>query len=482
MEMVEVEITYEKLFEIISQEENTEFIDDEEYFQNTPLEIVDEYDQWVPIKGLIKKQSEVITFELDNDINLVCADRHQMFINGDFFFAQELFIGNNINEYIITNIEALKGLQTVYDVEVDSNSHVYKCALGITHHNTLLTSAIIKYANQLNMRTITIVPSSSLLKQTHDYIEQFDIPVGMFGAGKKDDAQNIVATWQTLQNNMLYVKDFQCIIWDECHTAKAWVAQQIMQNALQSFMRIGLTGTIPKPGLDKTNLLAAFGPVTYDVKAYELQERNILSQIHISVFELGYSKEFLKKLPATTSQGNFIDWHEETKFLQGNPMFQTFMVALLGTLENNTLILMKNKDPAEALAKVLGCTYIKSELSIDKRQEKFDEFVYGGNQISVGTYSLLSTGLDIVHINNLVLAPTSGKSFTKVIQSIGRGLRRKGGQKEHVNVVDLTSNLKYDKKHVRERKKYYKEARYPFEIDKMEMDQFDIGPSKSNTK
>ena len=275
-----------------------------------------------------------------------------------------------------------------------------------------------------------------------------------------------------IEDNHNYFVDGNCV--KNCHGAKAWVAQQIMQNAIQSFMRIGLTGTIPKDKLDKANLTAAFGPVTYDVKAYELQERDILSDISISIFELIYLvEEKGKKKPPS-----FVDWHDETDFLQGNPLFQTFMKALLRTLKNITLILVKNKAPAEALAKVLGCTYIKAELSIKKRQEKFDEFVYGGNLTAVGTYSLLSTGIDIVHINNMVLAPTPGKSFTKCIQSIGRGLRRKSGQKEHVNVVDLTSNLKFDKRHIPKRKAYYKEARYPFEIDKMKMDQFDIGPSK----
>jgi len=69
----------------------------------------------------------------------------------------------------------------------------------------------------------------------------------------------------------------------------------------------------------------------------------------------------------------------------------------------------------------------------------------------------------------LILAPTPGKSFTKVIQSIGRALRRKSGQKEHATIIDLTSNLKYDKKHIKSRKDYYKEAKYPFEIDKIDM-------------
>jgi superfamily II DNA or RNA helicase len=286
----------------------------------------------------------------------------------------------------------------------------------------------------------------------------------MFGGGKKDDEINMVCTWQTLQNNKPFIRDFECIIWDECHTAKAFVAMQIMNEAKNSFIRLGLTGTVPKEPLDKANLMAGFGPVVYDVKAHELQERNILSSIDINIFELLYPKEFV---------GSFIDWHEETMYLQRNRMFQKFMKALVGSLEGNTLILMKNVDPAEELSEFIGSGYISSKLKVDKRQEKFNEFVYGGNLVTVGTYSLLSTGIDIVHINNLILAPTPGKSMVKTIQSIGRGLRRKGGQKEHVTVIDLTSNMKYDKKHIKERKEFYREAKYPFEVDKIEMEDFD---------
>lgn len=600
--MKAVQITSENLFKLISQEEGISYELEQEYFQKTPLQILNENTEWVSINGLIQKKSKVIKFELDVDKTLVCADKHIMLVDGsNTKYANELKIGDYISNvygshYIITDIAYLDEEEIVYDMEVDNSSHLYTCSLGIIHHNTLLTSAIVKYANMLNMRTITIVPSSSLLKQTHDYIKQFDIPVGMFGGGKKDDAPNIVATWQTLQNNKSFIKDFECIIWDECvhpssmirladntekridelqvgelvktineitkqiedkpikkihknllkshnqkmfrvtmendsiieltgnhevltiddwkrtdaltihdrvlntythtiqikkieeinyigdvynlhiednhnyfvdsncvkncHGAKAFVAQQIMQQASDSYMRIGLTGTIPKNPMDKMNLTSGFGPVVYEVKAHDLQKKKILSSIHINIFELLYPKEYIN---------SFIDWADETNFLQSNPMFQSLVKTILGTLEGNTLILMKNIDPASDLASFLGCTYISSKLNVDKRQEKFNEFVHGGNHIAVGTYSLLSTGIDIVHIHNLILAPTPGKSFTKCIQSIGRGLRRKTGQKEHINVIDLTSNLKFDRKHIKNRKDYYTEAKYPFETDKIDM-------------
>ena len=53
-----------------------------------------------------------------------------------------------------------------------------------------------------------------------------------------------------------------------------------------------------------------------------------------------------------------------------------------------------------------------------------------------------------------------GKSFITTIQSIGRGLRLAEG-KTIMRVFDVTSKLKYSKKHLKDRLKYCKEAEYP---------------------
>lgn len=224
MSMKEVEITYGNLFKLITQEENVTYELEKEYFQSTPIEIPNEHRMWIKVNGLITKETNIVELIFDEDEgSIVCAENHIIRYNDrSMIFAKDLMPGDVIwspglnKPFIILDIKKLDKKGVVYDVEVDSDMHLYQCAKGIVHHNTLLTAGIIEYANRLNMKTITIVPSSSLLKQTHDYIEQFEIPVGMFGAGKKDDAPNIVATWQTLQNNKSFIRDFECIIWDEC--------------------------------------------------------------------------------------------------------------------------------------------------------------------------------------------------------------------------------------------------------------------------
>jgi len=219
--MEEIELNYETLFKIISIEEQISYKMDKEYFQATPIQVLDENNNWIGVKGLITKSSPTLHIEIDVDEHIDCATTHLVQLEDKTLkYANMLEVGARLNSKdgyaTVTNIIVKDEIETVFDIEVDSDTHLYQIANGTIHHNTLLTSAIIKYANEINMKTITIVPSSSLLKQTHDYIKQFDIPVGMFGGGKKDDEINMVCTWQTLQNNKPFIRDFECIIWDEC--------------------------------------------------------------------------------------------------------------------------------------------------------------------------------------------------------------------------------------------------------------------------
>jgi hypothetical protein len=53
-----------------------------------------------------------------------------------------------------------------------------------------------------------------------------------------------------------------------------------------------------------------------------------------------------------------------------------------------------------------------------------------------------------------------------VIQSIGRGIR-KAEDKDFVNIWDITSSCKFAKRHLTQRKTFYKDANYPFSIEKV---------------
>jgi superfamily II DNA or RNA helicase len=111
--------------------------------------------------------------------------------------------------------------------------------------------------------------------------------------------------------------------------------------------------------------------------------------------------------------------------------------------------------------------FISGAVKTKDRKEEYDEIKTADNKIIVATYGVAAVGLNIPRIFNLVMVE-SGKSFTRVIQSIGRGIR-KAEDKDFVQIWDITANTKYAKRHLTERKKFYKDAKYPFTIEKVKI-------------
>jgi superfamily II DNA or RNA helicase len=109
--------------------------------------------------------------------------------------------------------------------------------------------------------------------------------------------------------------------------------------------------------------------------------------------------------------------------------------------------------------------FISGEVKLKERQEEYDEVKTSDEKVIVATYGVAAVGINIPRIFNLVLLEP-GKSFVRVIQSIGRGIR-KAEDKDFVQIWDITSTCKYAKRHLTERKKFYKEAQYPFDLEKI---------------
>jgi len=132
----------------------------------------------------------------------------------------------------------------------------------------------------------------------------------------------------------------------------------------------------------------------------------------------------------------------------------------------NTLILVNRIDTGNKLVERLpDSVFISGAVKLEDRKDEYDEVKTSDNKVIVATYGVAAVGINIPRIFNLVLIEP-GKSFVRVIQSIGRGIR-KAEDKDHVEIWDITSACKYSKRHLTERKKYYKEAKYPFTITKV---------------
>ncbi len=133
----------------------------------------------------------------------------------------------------------------------------------------------------------------------------------------------------------------------------------------------------------------------------------------------------------------------------------------------NTLLLIDRIATGEMLMeRNPDWVFISGEMKTTDRQKEYDDVSDANNKIIVATYGVAAVGINIPRIFNLVLLEP-GKSFVRVIQSIGRGIR-KAEDKDYLQVVDLTSNLKYSKRHMTKRKEYYKEQNFRHAVTKVQ--------------
>jgi superfamily II DNA or RNA helicase len=132
----------------------------------------------------------------------------------------------------------------------------------------------------------------------------------------------------------------------------------------------------------------------------------------------------------------------------------------------NTLILVDRITAGKELVKRLpNSVFVSGTTSNKKRKEEYAEVAVQDEKIIVATYGVAAVGINIPRIFNLVFIEP-GKSFVRVIQSIGRGLR-KAEDKDFVQIWDITSSCKFSKRHLTQRKAFYKEANYPFTMEKL---------------
>ena len=335
---------------------------------------------------------------------------------------------------------------------------------------TIIT-AVLSHVTEKLGRTLVVVPNKSLVTQTEEDYVNCGLDVGVyFGDRKELGRTHTICTWQSLNildkksknyDDVLSLAEFlegvETIIIDEVHQAKADVLKRLLtQNLKNAPIRWGLTGTIPKEQFEFQSILASIGPVIGNISAKELQDKGVLSQCHVNIVQLMDTVEHR-------------DYQSELKYLVTNKDRIDYIGKLAKNISQtgNTLILVDRISAGEQLLELLpDSVFIKGDVKLVDRKDAYDEIKEGTNKVIIATYGVAAVGINIPRIFNLVLLEP-GKSFVRVIQSIGRGIR-KAKDKDFVQIWDLTSTCKYAKRHLTQRKKFYKEAEYPFTLEKVD--------------
>ena len=338
---------------------------------------------------------------------------------------------------------------------------------GKTVITAALSDAVTPYG-----RSIVIVPNKSLVTQTHKDYLNMGLDVGVyFGDLKEFGRQHTICTWQSLnillKNTKNYeaditigefLEDVVCVIVDEVHMAKADALKTLLTGVMGHIpIRWGLTGTIPKEQYEWMSIKCALGEVVGSLKAATLQEAGHLSQCHVNVVQL-------------VDHVEYSNYQSELKYLLDTPERLDYIAQLAGTIKDtgNTLILVDRVAAGQEIVKRLGdnAVFVSGATKAKDRQDEYDDVATATGKIIVATYGVAAVGINIPRIFNLVLIEP-GKSFVRVIQSIGRGIR-KAEDKDFVQIWDITSTCKFAKRHLTKRKQFYREANYPFSVEKLD--------------
>jgi superfamily II DNA or RNA helicase len=294
-------------------------------------------------------------------------------------------------------------------------------------------------------KILIIVPNTGLVAQMlHDFQEYSSSSVNPYhaiysGQSKETTKRIVISTWQSLYKEPEnYFSKFGVVFGDECHLFKAKSLTAIMTKLKDCPYRIGTTGTLDGTDTHRLVIEGLFGKIFSVTTTKELIDSDLLSKLKIECLILQYPSKNIEEIKKAKYQ-------EEIDWLVANDKRNKFISGLAKSTKGNTLVLFnyveKHGIPLFEMLKTCDKkTYlIYGGTDIEDREKIRQILNSEENCILVASYGTCSTGINIKNIKNIIFSSPS-KSVIRVLQSIGRGLR-KAENKDEVTVYDIGDDL-----------------------------------------
>ena len=335
---------------------------------------------------------------------------------------------------------------------------------------SLMIYSIARYLKSIGKRTLIVVPTKSLVEQmSKDFIDYGWDPENIHkiyqGHSLDTSAPVTVTTWQSVYGlDKKWYRQFDGVIGDECHQFKAKALQGIMKKMPDAKWRYGFTGTLDGKNVNKLILEGMFGPVYRTTSSSDLMEKGFLAQLKVEIITLKHEPK------------RFETYNDEIEYIGMMEERNNFISNLACDLKGNVLVLFARVEghgiPLYDITK--GRTdrpvhIIHGDVGVDAREKVREVCEKSDNNIIFGSYGTMSTGVNIRNLHHVVFASPS-KSRIRVLQSIGRGLRKAKG-KESVLLYDIADDFRknggrenFTLKHLAERIKFYVEEDFVYRL------------------
>ena len=337
------------------------------------------------------------------------------------------------------------------------------------------------------LRTLIIVPTISLVYQmAGDFADYGCDPKLIYtikgGVEKNTNSPIVISTWQSLQKlPKSWFDQFGVVLGDEAHLFQAKALTTIMEKLVDCRYRHGFTGTL-KSSESKTNRLVlegSFGSTRKFVSTKDLIDEGTVADFKVKAIVLDYNKEEKKKFRDALKniKEPTRKYPAEREFINNHNKRNIFIRNLLWSLKGqNNLVLFdlvdKHGKILEPLLRTEGrhLHFIYGNTKGEER-ERIRHLIENDpnkNHDILASYGVFSTGVNLKRLDNVIFASGS-KSEIKVLQSIGRSLRKGNGSDKAV-LFDITDNLgtasneNYTLKHFRKRIEIYSQEQFEFKI------------------
>jgi superfamily II DNA or RNA helicase len=343
---------------------------------------------------------------------------------------------------------------------------------------TLVIALLVKSIQaQHDCKTLILVPDIQLVAQTYSDFLEYGIAekeiTKWTGSTEPDkNAKIIISNTQILlseKQDLSLLKDIKLLVIDEVHKIRYGNKINKVVEQIPALFRYGLTGTLPDNKIDQWNIFGKIGKVIYFKQSIDLREQKYISQVHVAALKLNYSS-----VPQFTTPSMYnptAGYEEEITWLQTNKFRNDIITKLVNKQDKNTLIMVDRIAHGEELLRVLqentnktvhfvhGAVEIEEREMIRKLMEEQD------NVACIAISKIFSTGINIKNLHNIIFAAI-GKARIKIIQSIGRSLR-KHASKKRATIFDIWDNLRYGNKHVVERLALYDREQIPYSVTEL---------------
>lgn len=343
---------------------------------------------------------------------------------------------------------------------------------------TLVIALLVKsIQQQVNAKALILVPDIQLVAQTYSDFIEYGVPESEItkwtgSTEPNKSAKIVISNAQILlseKQDLSLLKDINLLIIDEVHKIRYGNKINKVVEQIPASFRYGLTGTLPDNKIDQWNIFGKIGRVIYHKQSVDLREQKYISQVHVAALKLTYNNTPQFTIPSMYNPT--AGYEEEITWLQTNTFRNSIITKLVNKSDKNTLIMVDRIAHGEELLRVLQenttkqVHFVHGAVDIEEREMIRKLMEENDNVACIAISKIFSTGINIKNLHNIIFAAI-GKARIKIIQSIGRSLR-KHASKKYATIFDIWDNLRYGNKHIIERLSLYDREQIPFSVTEL---------------